>query len=220
LVGDLAARAKHIDFVNIERLVPDIYQNRELFLWTLARPRILKSHERFDCRYKRVIYIVRDPRDVLISYYNYALMMGVLESQTSLESYADSFLRGDVLMGSWQEHVESWLNSASTDREFLLLRYEGLLHEPIKHLVQVVRLLGLDLHEPALSAVVLRYTVDKMRELENKQWRRWKALKQKRADGRFIGFGVAGGWRQALPASLAKEVQIRWGNTMKRLSYL
>ena len=41
----------------------------------MRRPRILKSHEHFDYRYKRMIYIVRDPRDVLISFYNYQITM-------------------------------------------------------------------------------------------------------------------------------------------------
>jgi len=34
--------------------------------------RIIKSHEYFDPRSKKVIYIVRDPRDVALSYYDFS----------------------------------------------------------------------------------------------------------------------------------------------------
>ncbi len=60
-----------IDFVEMERLVPDIHVTD---YWERMRKmppgRLIKSHMLFDKRYKRVIYVVCDGRDVMVSYYH------------------------------------------------------------------------------------------------------------------------------------------------------
>ena len=74
LVGELVFQ-KEIDFHNLRELIPDIYIYgcTHSFLESLNRPRYIKSHEPYDPRYPKVIYLVRDPRDVAISYYNWLL---------------------------------------------------------------------------------------------------------------------------------------------------
>ena len=54
----------------MEYIIPDIYKNTEKDLKVIKRPRVLKSHEYYDPRQKKLIYLVRDPRDVVISYYH------------------------------------------------------------------------------------------------------------------------------------------------------
>src|SRR5258708_8153953 len=64
LLGNLIYQDDPITFSNLESRIPEIYFNRDRFLRELPRPRMLKSHECFQPHYPRVIYIVRDPRDV------------------------------------------------------------------------------------------------------------------------------------------------------------
>jgi len=58
---------KQVDFANINDLTPDPEALTKRHLARMPRPRIIKSHQYFDPCYRRVIYIVRDPRDVLLS---------------------------------------------------------------------------------------------------------------------------------------------------------
>src|SRR5437899_924402 len=64
LIGNLIHPDEPVTFANIERVIPDIYCNSQKKIMNLPRPRLIKSHECFEPRYKKVIYIVRDPRDV------------------------------------------------------------------------------------------------------------------------------------------------------------
>src|SRR5262245_12913126 len=47
-----------ITFGTLEAKVPDIYQNHNKVLLKIPRPRLIKSHEYFEPRYKKVIYVV------------------------------------------------------------------------------------------------------------------------------------------------------------------
>src|SRR5437773_5781175 len=71
LIGNLIQPSAPITFLNIENVIPDTNALSKSYLDRVSRPRILKSHEHFDPRYRKVIYIVRDPRDVALSHYNW-----------------------------------------------------------------------------------------------------------------------------------------------------
>ena len=73
LIGNLAYPADPVNFLNVDSRIPDIYLLPDRVLRRYPRPRILKSHEPFDPRYSKIIYIVRDPRDLVVSLYHYDL---------------------------------------------------------------------------------------------------------------------------------------------------
>src|SRR5450631_2425305 len=95
LVGNLLHRSDPVTFANVERRVPTIYAWPDRALRSL--PRILKSHECFDPRYPRVIYILRDPRDVAVSLYFYLLNMRVLSDVYSMDDFVARFIEADVV---------------------------------------------------------------------------------------------------------------------------
>ncbi len=66
LVGNLVHEKEAVTFLNLERLLPDMYIHSDRDMRSMPHPRVIKSHECFDPRYKRVVYIVRDPRDVAV----------------------------------------------------------------------------------------------------------------------------------------------------------
>ena len=68
LVGNLVFPNDPITFANVERRVPSIYGMSGRKLRLVPRPRYIKSHEPFHSKYQNVIYVVRDPRDVAVSY--------------------------------------------------------------------------------------------------------------------------------------------------------
>ena len=101
------------------------------YLKRIPRPRIIKSHEYFDPRYKKVIYIVRDPRDVALSYYDFCAEISADRRPVSRSRrFVSDFVGGrlsSVDWGTWGENVASWFYTRSGRPNFLLLRYEDML---------------------------------------------------------------------------------------------
>ena len=71
LIANLLHPEQPADFSNIDRLIPESEGLTRNELNRVPRPRIMKSHEYFDPRFRKVIYIVRDPRDVAVSQFQY-----------------------------------------------------------------------------------------------------------------------------------------------------
>lgn len=221
LLANLLHPEAKIDFSTIEAIVPDIYQNTERSLRAAPRPRIIKSHEYFDPRYARVIYLVRDPRDVLVSFYHYQVMVKQIDEATPLDAYTSDFIAGPVSpYGSWSEHVGSWRGAREDRADFLLVRYEDLSGRTVPEVARIARFLGVAADEGALARVVERCSADRMRELERAQASDWRPLRDAREGHAFVRKARAGGWREELAPELAGRVEQAWAEPMARLGYL
>ena len=131
LVANLIHPQKPVTFLNIEQIVPEPDLRSRNFLKKCPRPRVMKSHHPFDPRYKRVVHIVRDPRDVALSQYHFQIKRGMLKTGTPVEEFAQRFVTGETSdYGSWGQNVGSWLIARYNTPGFLLLRYEDLLEIP------------------------------------------------------------------------------------------
>jgi hypothetical protein len=218
----LCGENESVDFTNIERRVPDIYKFNNAQLAAVPSPRTLKSHEYFDPRYRKVILIVRDPRDVLVSYYHHHIKFGRIPPDYSLLQFAQDFVAGRVdTFGSWAENTGSWLGAREHDAEaLLLLRYEDMLQDPLAALRRIVAFLGMDADPARLERVVEASSAERMRELEKKQSGNWKATRNTRQDKLFVRAAKSGGWQQELPAEAVAMIESRWGTLMRRLGYL
>jgi Sulfotransferase domain len=116
LVANLLHPGEAVTFGNIERLIPDIHAQSKKFLKSVPRPRVIKSHEYFDPRYPRVIYIVRDPRDVVVSSYHFHRKQRQIKEGYPLESYVRDFVAGSVFRTypSWGKNTSSWIELPRT----------------------------------------------------------------------------------------------------------
>ena len=208
-------------FSNIERKIPDVYKNTRNQLARISRPRILKTHEYFDPRYKRVIYIVRDPRDVVISYYHHHRKTRFITDDYPIDQYVSRFVNGQLdEYGSWQENVSSWLATRYGKQEFLLLRYEDLSEQPEVEVSKVVRFLSLDRSRVEIRRAIDLSSADHMRDLEKKESDLWINTRTTRKDIPFVRTAAVGRWRTQLSPSLAAQVEASWRPLMESLGYL
>ena len=221
LIGNLIQQDQPADFMNLEKLVPDMYRTADWVLRRLPRPRILKSHECFDPRYRKVIYLVRDPRDVAVSNYHQELKLGSIPEGYSIERFVPRWMEGQFWsrIGSWADHVLSWVSTRQEHEGFLFLRYEDLQKDPKAELARVAAFLSRKSAPEALAKAVELSSADRMRALEAGQGSRWVSTYRTRQDKPFVRTATAGGWRSTLPADSAALIEAKWGQLMRKLGY-
>ena len=222
LIANLLHPEEPATFANIERLVPDAEAQSSRALKRVPRPRCIKSHEYFDHRYPRVIYIVRDPRDVALSYYHFARKYRHIDDAYPLTRYVDEFIAGHLSSadwGSWGENVGTWLSAREKDLNFLLLRYEDMKQDPAQELARLAKFLRVDASRERFEEIIQRSSAQHMRELERKQSDEWVSTKNHRKDIPFVGSAISGGWKEKLPTESIIQIESTWGALMQYLGY-
>jgi hypothetical protein len=222
LIANLLFPNQPVSFANIERLIPDAEANSSRYMKRLPSPRLIKSHEYFDHRYRRVIYIVRDPRDVAISYYNFQRKYRHIADDYPLVRYVGDFVHGrlnSASWGTWNENVGSWLVRDGAS-DFLLLRYEDMIANPERELAKIASFFRVELTPQRLAAAIERSSARQMRELERTEGAEWVTTKDKREDIPFVGTATSGAWKTKLPDESVAEIESAWGPLMVRVGYL
>lgn len=221
LVGNLVYMDEPVTFANVEQLVPSVYGMPNRKLRRLPRPRYIKTHESFHPDYRRVIYVVRDPRDVAVSYYHYLVKIKQLPAGASVDAFVPNFIAEKLYarFGPWADHVMGWLSMSPSRKDFLFLRYEDLLNDTPRELAKVAALLGIPAEEEKLKRAVQLSTAQRMRGLEKQESDKWSTTKGTRANVPFVRAAKSGQWSEVLSLESVAAIEASWGPVMQALGY-
>ena len=222
LVANLLHPNLDVSFANIENLIPDTAAISSRALKKIPRPRVIKSHEYFDHRYPRIIYIVRDPRDVAVSFYNFQRKYEQIADDLSLELYVDDFVNGRLnskSWGTWGENVASWVCTRGKSPGFLLLRFEDMLQDTRRELRRIAEFLAVPASNSIVERVVDNCSAEHMRQLEKQEENLWAATKKYRKDIPFVGTATSGRGRARLSDSSLQQIESAWGDLLMLLEY-
>jgi len=163
--------------------------------------RVVGTHDRYSHGDRKVVYLVRDPRSVVISEFKLELRQG---SERSFDEFFSAFLDGSTNpFGSWTDHVQYWMTSMPARRGHLhLVKFEELRSNPEDTLAGVAGFLGASLDRPRIEAVVRNNSVERMREKEDVAPRETFTRARSR-DIRFVNEGATQGWQEVLTPAQA-----------------
>jgi aryl sulfotransferase len=167
------------------------------------------------------VYIVRDPRDVAISFAHHfgrtvqwaANRLGDRRSafQTPIKGIGPQV--GQHL-GSWSEHVRGW--TEQTLFPVIVVRYEDLHADPAAQLERIARMGELEVTPKAIVAAVRATSFDRLREQEKRIGFRERAAGERQ----FFRRGQSGAWRDELPGELAAKITEEHSEVMHQLGYI
>jgi hypothetical protein len=131
----------------------------------LARPKeglVIKTHRRDSHRYTRAIHLVRNPFDVVDSYYAWKASLGWSWKYGELSW--DEFVKLTVPL--WRQHTRHWLDAAPAT---FRIRYEDCLSDPVGHFGSLLEWLERPVSPQALGAAIDATSFDKLKRQQSAQ---------------------------------------------------
>lgn len=163
------------------------------------------------------IYIVRDPRDVALSYAAFTgKSVDEIISFMANEGAANASNGTQVfeLLSSWSRHALSWV--AAPHR--LLVRYEDLLADPSRGFARIIRFLGAAGTEPDPKRLQRAINFSSFSNLAHQE-----ELDGYRAGSqtgeKFFRAGKAGQWRDELSAAQSSAIWAAHHTIMEKFGY-
>ena len=202
IVLELAGRHPTFDSVRFE--VPIVGAHAHAPALVPGGGRFIKTHEQYLPMYRRAIHLVRDPRDVALSYFRFMQREGSLvlsasdDVEATFDRYLDAFIRGRLHpSGTWQKHLDSWLHAAARgDAKVLRLRYEDMRADPAAHVAHIATWLGFEISAAEAAVVAQRCSLERMRAAERESDPR--VFGRVRPEVEYVGSASVGGWHSAL----------------------
>jgi hypothetical protein len=164
-----------------------------------------------------VVYLVRDPRDVVISWSHHTQTtieeaVNTLNNEYNVISSPTTGLYHAVM--SWSDHARSWLTD--NDIPTVMVRYEDLLEKPEYCFAKILTALGFTkINEERLQFALKNTTFSKLQELEKQE-----GFEEKLHDETlFFRKGKAGQWESELDLTYVKKIQDEHNEMMKYCGY-
>jgi hypothetical protein len=197
-------RLVHLD------LVPDVHQKK--FYKRYSETMFFKSHHLPREEYRRVIYLVRDGRDAMVSYYQ------MRKTRKGDIDFLDMVQTGqNVFPCKWHEHVQAWLKNPFK-AELLMMKYEEMKSDIISQLERLCQFSGLQRPRQHLELVAASCSFENLQTREKRMGRTvdrpWKD------EGLFFRRGEVGSYRDEMPPNVQQAFLAEAAPTLCELGYV
>ena len=168
-----------------------------------------------------VIYLVRDPRDVILSYSKFlnksiAHTFNIMKNSSIAPIDSSKNSPDEVMMGSWAENYRSWRDYNSVKK--IIIKYEDLILNPYENFFKIIsylnKLNGLTIDEEMIKKSIENTSFKNLQNLEKKVG--FKESKH----GNFFRKGKSGNWKNELDKKIVSQIEQAFKEEMKELNYL
>jgi len=174
-----------------------------------------------------VIYIVRDPRNIITSIKNHFSMDSYEEAFNMMDN-KDTWLVGDregripEAMSSWDNHYLSW---SRFPKNFHLIKYENLLSETEFEIRKLKNYLNsfYEINENEINIEeIVKSTNFKSLKKNEEEYGFEESVSDKNTGNKipFFNLGPKNDWRNLLTEKITKKIEERFGQIMQKLGYL
>lgn len=167
---------------------------------------------------RSAIGIIRDPRDVAVSYarhFGFSPGEAIATMARAENSTAPSAKMVKQYLGNWSAHVRSW--AEARDFPVLMLRYEDMMADPAAAFTKVLSHIGMPVEADRLARAIRFSDFDEMQRQEANA----TFVERSGKSEKFFHTGTSGQWRDGgLTDDLVARIERDHGPTMRKWGYL
>ncbi|XP_053237711.1 amine sulfotransferase-like isoform X1 [Podarcis raffonei] len=211
---DLLDRAPWLEY-NIRNVDYDSRPSPRLFASHLPYYLVPKGLRN---RRAKVVYVARNPKDVMVSFYHFSKMAVKFEEVEDFGIFMERFLAGKVLASSWLDHVEGWY-SHKDDFNILFLTYEEMKKDLRSSVLKLCNFLGKRLTEKEVDAVVDQATFNKMKADPRANYEFMPLDILDHSKGPFLRKGTVGDWKNMMTVAQSERFDSVFKKRMEKLPF-
>jgi len=208
------------NFRNLKLTSIEAHSTPDDVIQQIKRPRIFKSHLPYTPQYKRVAYLLRDGRDVAVSYYFYNLKFKHIRSDVTFEKFlTDYFNTGNLSsFGKWGDHVNIWLDNLP--QESIVIRYEDMKENPEHELHRFLDFCNISVDLDKLSHAVKVSSFDNMQAIEQKDSEIIPVWEKSNRSINFVRRGEPNQWQELFTGELLGLFLESHGSSLAKVGYI
>jgi hypothetical protein len=196
-------------------LIPIVRLGMIPVITRLSSPRILMTHSWYREDIPRVVYLVRDGRDSIVSFYHFLIDKQKRDQVQDFGDFLDRYLK--MAYGyTWHHNVETWLGPgrARLGQHLLFVRFEDIKAQTEQKVKEIASFLNISCTSEQIQVAVQEASLDKMRQVEQKQMGHLSNPNQS-----FYRKGSTGGWQEYFTPALEQQFYRVAGQAMKLAGY-
>ncbi|XP_063292305.1 sulfotransferase 2B1-like [Pelobates fuscus] len=166
-----------------------------------SSPRLITSHlpkhlfsKSLSHSKAKVIYTVRNPKDVVVSLYYFSKMSVFFKEPDNFNEIVEEFLTGDLPYGSWFDHIKGWMELMGKDN-FLLNTYEDLYEDLRGSVIRISKFLGKNFDDAIIDSIVEHATFKSMKDNKMSNFTLLPGTYMDQDKSPFMRKGVTGDWK-------------------------
>jgi len=204
------ADPEHLPDRVVQDLIPDLH--RKLYYKRYQKPMFFKSHNLPHPSCRRVIYILRDGRDVMVSYYHF--LQAIHGKEIDFQELICN--KNGYTHHKWHEHVEAWMQNPF-DAQIIIIKYEDLKRDPVCELRRFCDFVGLSREDTWLEFVARKAQFETMQRKEQRYG--WDNPKWP-GDKFFVRRGAVGSHKDEMPPDVLDMFVRDAHGTLAKFGYL